>query len=68
MLLPGIRFENIQTEYTSNFVQENYFDNIGLDSGYPIPVTADRENSNWFPSLNLKYEVTDWMDITGCLL
>jgi len=65
MLLPGIRFENIQTVYSSNFVQENYFDNYGLDSGYPIPVTAERENSHWFPSLNLKYDVTDWMDIRG---
>ncbi len=65
MLLPGIRFENIQTEYSSNFVQENYFDNKGLESGYPIPVTAYRENSHWFPSLNMKFEVTDWMDIRG---
>ncbi len=65
MLLPGIRFENIQTQYTSNFVQENYFDNKGLESGYPIPVTANRENSHWFPSLNMKYDVTTWMDIRG---
>ncbi|MCK4748733.1 MAG: TonB-dependent receptor, partial [Bacteroidales bacterium] len=65
MLLPGIRFENIQTEYSSNFVQENSWDNFGLDAGYPQPVTANRENSHWFPSLNLKYDVTDWMDIRG---
>lgn len=65
MLMPGIRFENIQTRYSSNFVQTNNWDNKGLDSGYPIPVTAERENSNWFPSLNMKYDVTDWMDIRG---
>jgi TonB-dependent receptor len=65
LLLPGVRFENIQTEYTSNFVQENYWDNFGLEAGYPIPVTANRENSHWFPSLNLKYDVTQWMDIRG---
>jgi len=65
MLLPGIRFENIQTEYGSNFVQENYWDNFGLEAGYPIPVTAVRENSHWFPSLNMKYDVTEYMDIRG---
>lgn len=65
MLLPGIRFENIQTEYSSNFVQENYFDNFGLETGYPIPVTAIRENSHWFPSVNIKYDLTDWMDLRG---
>lgn len=65
MLLPGIRYENMQTAYSSNFVQENYFDNKGLDSGYPVPVTAERNNANWFPSLNLKYDVTEWMDVRG---
>lgn len=65
MLLPGIRLENIQTEYSSNFVQENYFDNFGLETGYPIPVTAIRENTHWFPSLNMKVDITEWMDVRG---
>ena len=65
MLMPGIRFENIQTEYTSNFVVENLWDNFGLEAGYPVPVTAIRENSHWFPSLNMKVELTDWMDVRG---
>lgn len=64
MLLPGIRYENIQTEYTSNFTLTNYFDNEGLYVD-PTPVTALRENANWFPSINLKIMVTDWMDIRG---
>jgi len=65
MLLPGIRIENIQTEYSSNFVVENLWDNFGLEAGYPVPVTANRENTNWFPSLNMKVDITDWMDVRG---
>ncbi len=65
MLLPGIRYEKIQTEYTSNSVWEDYFDDEGLATGYPDTVTAERENAHWFPSLNLKIDVTDYMDIRG---
>jgi len=64
MLLPGIRFENIQTDYTSNFVLTNTFDNLGLYVE-PTPVTAIRENSHWFPSLNMRVNVNDWMDVRG---
>ncbi len=63
MLLPGVRMERIQTEYTSNFVQEDQFDNFGLAAGFPIPVTAYRENLHWFPSVNMKYDVAHYMDI-----
>lgn len=65
MLLPGVRYENIQTVYTSNSIYEDYFDDEGLATGYPDTVTAERENAHWFPSLNLKVDVTDYMDIRG---
>ena len=65
MLLPGIRYESIQTVYTSNSVYEDYFDDEGLATGYPDTVTAERENAHWFPSLNLKIDVTNYMDIRG---
>ncbi|MCP4310644.1 MAG: TonB-dependent receptor [Bacteroidetes bacterium] len=64
MLLPGIRFENIQTEYSSYFTLTNGFDPEGLNAP-PTQVTANRENSHWFPSLNLKINITDWMDVRG---
>ena len=65
MLLPGVRYENEQTVYSSFYAREDPFAPSGLMSGYPIAVKANRNNTNWFPSINIKYDVNDWMDVRG---
>lgn len=65
MLLPGVRYENEQTEYSSFYVREDPFAPSGVMAGYPVAVTAERNNTNWFPSINAKYDVNDWMDVRG---
>ncbi len=64
MLLPGVRYEQVNTTYTANYVVENGNDPSGMQPGYPREIIVDdRENQNWFPSLNMKFDITDWMDI-----
>jgi TonB-dependent receptor len=65
MLMPGVRYENEQTEYTSFYAREDPFAPSGLMAGYPVAVTAKRNNTNWFPSINIKYDVNEWMDVRG---
>ncbi len=64
MILPGLRYEYMQTEYTANYIWEDPFAQDGLLIGYPDTVSVnDRNNVNWFPSINTKIEVTEWWDI-----
>lgn len=64
MLLPGIRYEDMTTDYTANYIREDPFAQDGLLIGYPDTVSVnDRNNVNWFPSINAKVEVTEWFDI-----
>ncbi len=66
MVLPGVRFEQLKTEYTANYLVENAFDPSGIQPGYPDTITVgDRVNQYFFPSLNVKVDITDWMDIRG---
>ena len=56
MLLPGVRYEQINTMYTANYVVENSIDPSGMASGYPQEIIVDdRENQNWFPQF--EYEI-----------
>ncbi len=52
MLLPGIRVEQNETEYSAYEIV-TAFDPTGVE-GEPEYVTTKRENLLWFPSLNLK--------------
>ncbi len=64
MILPGIRYEHMQTQYLSNWVKEDDFAPSGMQIGWPVPVElTNRKNANWFPSVNMKYDVFKWMDI-----
>ena len=66
MLLPGVRYENMNTTYTANYVVSNNFNPTGIQPGYPEEIVVDdRSNQQWFPSLNMKVDITDWMDVRG---
>jgi TonB-dependent receptor len=66
MVIPGVRFEDEHTSYSGFYVHSNGFDyKTGLAVGYPKAITTKRHNTNWFPSVNVKYELNDWMSIRG---
>lgn len=65
LLLPGVRFENVQTEYTGTYLVEDDFDPDGVK--FTEKVTANRRNSNWFPSINARYDVNEWSDIRAAV-
>jgi TonB-dependent receptor len=66
MILPGIRWEQMSTEYTANYVVANNFEPTGLQPGYPDTISVDdRVNAHFFPSVNVKVDITDWMDVRG---
>lgn len=63
-LMPGVRFEQMNTSYQSYSIQLNEFDPTGINIGYPDTITvSDRVNKHLFPSVNIKYEATKWIDI-----
>ena len=63
-VLPGIRFEREVTQYQAYAITTNGSNGNGLQ-GMPISVTTNRRNDLWFPSVNLKYKVTDAIQIMG---
>lgn len=65
MLLPGIRFEDMNTEYSAYHIITNS-GATGIDS-YIEYRTLERHNAHWFPSLNMKYKPNDWLNIQGAV-
>jgi TonB-dependent receptor len=63
-VLPGMRFEREVTQYQAYAITTNGSNGNGLQ-GMPISVTANRRNDLWFPSVNLKYKVTDAIQVMG---
>jgi TonB-dependent receptor len=61
MILPGVRFENVETTYTGSFLREDPFDPDGLRSSEPV--TAERQNDFFFPSVNMKIDLNEWSDV-----
>ncbi len=65
MLLPGVRYEVKSTEYTAWHIKTA--SNITGVSADLKDTTTYRENANWFPSLNMKFKVTDIISIQGAV-
>ncbi|MCK4750353.1 MAG: TonB-dependent receptor, partial [Bacteroidales bacterium] len=65
MLLPGVRYENMQTEYQAWHVVTNS-GATGIEPN-PDSVVTNRENMGWYPSLNIKYKATDNISIQGAV-
>ena len=61
MILPGVRFENMNTTYSGKYLLEDGFDPDGLK--WDKDVTATRTNAHLFPSINMKIELNNWCDI-----
>ncbi len=65
MLLPGVRAENYKTEYFAYHIKQNS-GLTGIDAN-PDSVTTKTNNTKWFPSLNMKYKVSDAITIQGAV-
>lgn len=63
VIIPGVRFEKMNTEYRANILQADPFAKNGTKIGYPIPITTNRNNQYFFPSVNSKYSINNSMDI-----
>lgn len=61
MLLPGVRFEYMHTQYNGKYIMENPFNPLGIL--WEEDVTAINENKHWFPSINMKFVINEWSDI-----
>lgn len=60
MLLPGIRYEKYNMDYTA-FSTEKFgpaFDDFRNDE-----LDSRSESENWFPQLQLRIKPTDWLDV-----
>ncbi len=60
LLLPGVRYEDMQTEYNGKYILENPFNPFGI--AWVKDVKSTRSNAHWFPSINMKIKTTDWSD------
>lgn len=63
MLLPGVRYERNETEYFAYHIKTND-GQTGIEPN-PDSVTTERLNAHWFPSLNMKVKITDFLSIQG---
>jgi TonB-dependent receptor len=63
-IIPGVRFEEENTDITSYHLLEDPLSPIGL-VGKPTPSESKKNNPYWFPSVNLKYKASDKVQIYG---
>jgi TonB-dependent receptor len=65
MLLPGIRFERMESGYQAwHVIKESNATGIAAN---PDSVVTKRNNMLWFPSVNLKYKPVDFISIQGAV-
>jgi len=65
MILPGIRFERMETEYFA-YHTKLASQQTGIEPN-PDSITVNRSNENFFPSVNVKYELTDNIQLQGAV-
>lgn len=60
MLLGGIRYEELKTNYHGYFTIRTHF-----ETGYNLDTLnhAIKNHLNWFPNLQIRYKATDWFDV-----
>ncbi|MEN8250263.1 MAG: TonB-dependent receptor, partial [Bacteroidota bacterium] len=60
MLLGGVRYESLQTDYHANFTVQTQ-----TETGYNLDTLnhAVRIHGHWFPNFQLRYKASDWFDV-----
>ncbi|MEN8193564.1 MAG: TonB-dependent receptor [Bacteroidota bacterium] len=62
-IIPGVRYEKMHTDYSAYHLQQTGFNQTGIVLGSDSLVNVQRENEHWFPSVNMKYQFSDNIDI-----
>lgn len=74
-ILGGYRYENLHSEYDANMIllqQEQDGTSRIPNEEYDTPLvqqvadsltTTDREVDHWFPNIQLRYKINDWVDL-----
>lgn len=65
-LVPGIRFEKENTSYEAYLIQLSWSNPNGIQ-GVPDSLSAKRSNQFFFPSVNLKYNVSNLITLRGAV-
>lgn len=65
-LLPGVRYENEHTSYQGYHIEQVAANSNGI-RGMPDSVSTRRQNAFFFPSLNLKYRITEDLSFQGAV-
>lgn len=63
MFIPGVRYENMTTDYFTYHIKLASLQ-TGIEPN-PDSVNVNRKNADWYPSLNIKYELNDHVQIQG---
>lgn len=66
LLVPGIRIEKVNTQYDAFAILTNSVNANGL-AGIPDSVTVKRDNQLFFPSVNIKYQFSNSVDLRGAV-
>lgn len=66
LLVPGLRMEKANTSYSSFSILTNLINTSGV-SGSPIPISIDRENQYFFPSINMKWKLNKTLSLRGAI-
>ena len=65
-VLPGLRMESANTSFSSFSIVANAINTSGV-TGTPTPVSYDRENEHFFPSLNMKLKLNNTLSLRGAV-
>ena len=60
--MTGLRYEHFEIDYEGTFVRQGHW--MG-DNSYELDTlnSANTSVDHWFPNIQLRYEITDWMDV-----
>ncbi len=66
LLVPGVRMEIANTSFSSYSIVANAINTSGV-SGIPKPVSSERTNEHFFPSLNMKLKLNNTLSLRGAV-
>jgi len=64
-VVPGARYQEERTDIRAYHMQLNGSNQNGLSGTAPFLYESRRDNPGWFPSINIKYKVTENVQVLG---
>ena len=66
LFVPGVRMEMAKTSFTSFSIVQNAINTSGV-MGVPTPVTSERKNEHFFPSVNMKLKLNNTLSLRAAV-